>query len=293
MNDKNSSREEIRRIVEAMDNMPPLSPTVTKVIELANSPTSSPAELNRVISMDPVLTARVLKLINSAFFSLPQQVTNLTRAIVMLGVNTIKNLALSTALVGTMGRDQTEGGLDIDAFWEHSLTCAAMARVLARESGVDKKLLEEYFVAGLIHDIGKMIFERQMPEKYKAAVEEARDTDISIIFSEQDMMGASHDEVGAWLVERWKLNPGLCEVVARHHEPLSAEVNPRLTAIIAVSDSMCKQRSLGFSGDTQVYEYPDKLYELIGLDRMKVQMLTTDISNEIQAARDFLKTVED
>lgn len=287
--DNTMARQEVKRIIDALDSMPPLSPTVSKVIELANSPTSSPAELNRVISMDPVLTARVLKLINSAYFSLSQGVTNLTRAIVMLGVNTIKNLALSTALAGTLKGGGGKSGFDMDAFWEHSLSTAAMTRVLARESGVDAKILEEYFVAGLIHDIGKMIFEQQMPDDYKEVLEDASDSGISIIFSEQDILGASHDEAGLWLAQRWKLNSSLCEVIAKHHEPLTATANPHLTCIVAISDSLCKQRKLGFSGDEIVYEFPEEVYSTIKMDRIKVQQVTTDIRKDIDAARDFLR----
>lgn len=128
-----TTKEELfRQLRDFIDRMPSLSTTVTKVMEVCNQPNTSPNDLNRVISLDPVLTGHVLKLINSAYYSLPNQVTTLTRAIIMLGLNTVKNLALSTAVLGTLGKEKSEC-FSMDTFWTHSICTGVTAKAIAGE----------------------------------------------------------------------------------------------------------------------------------------------------------------
>jgi HD-like signal output (HDOD) protein len=116
-------------------------------------------DLNRVISLDPVLVGRVLKLINSAYYGLEQQVTSLVRAMIMLGINTVKNLALSSAILSNLvGRGFL--GLNAEGFWRHSLCVGVTAKLIARKQGIDHSRLEEFFTAGLLHDLGKIPPER-------------------------------------------------------------------------------------------------------------------------------------
>ena len=120
-----------QKIQDYIDRMPSLSTTVTKVLEVCNSPNASANDLNRVISLDPVLTGHVLKLINSAYYSLPNQISSLARAIIMLGLNTVKNLALSTAVIGALGKKSSFTTLPMDAFWAHSICVGVTAKAMA------------------------------------------------------------------------------------------------------------------------------------------------------------------
>src|SRR5215510_8312698 len=121
-----------KALKDYIKNMPSLPTSVTKVLEICNNPQTSPADLNHVISLDPVLVGRVLKLINSAYYGLGQPVTNLARAIIMLGINTVKNLALSTAVMGQLTTGKKSHGLDMEGFWRHSLCVGVAAKLLAR-----------------------------------------------------------------------------------------------------------------------------------------------------------------
>ncbi|MFW5688988.1 MAG: HDOD domain-containing protein, partial [Spirochaetota bacterium] len=115
------NEEHLRKIERYINTMPALPVTVTKVVEIANNPATSPVDLNKVISLDPVLMARVLKLINSAYYGVNTKVNSLVRAIIMLGINTVKNLALSSAVIDTFGKKNHFRALDPQAFWRHSL----------------------------------------------------------------------------------------------------------------------------------------------------------------------------
>jgi HD-like signal output (HDOD) protein len=153
--------------------MPSLSTTVIKVLETCNDPRASANDLQRIISLDPILTARVLKLINSAYYSLGVPITSLARAIVMLGVNTVKNLALSFAILENLKSNGSFSGFSSEEFWTHSLCVGVIAKSLAAVKGNTPQGLEAFFVAGLLHDLGKIPLNRQLPEEYHRAWETA------------------------------------------------------------------------------------------------------------------------
>jgi HD-like signal output (HDOD) protein len=150
------NEKRLRQINKYILRMPSLSTTVGKVLEICNNPSTSPNDLNRVISLDPVLTGQVLRLINSAYYSLPNRITSLTRAIIMLGINTVKNLVLGTSIVGSVGGRESFKTLSMDHFWEHSLAVGVTAKTLAARKGIPITEREEFFVAGLLHDLGKI-----------------------------------------------------------------------------------------------------------------------------------------
>ena len=155
MDDQEARLRKIRNFVK---RMPSLSTTVSKVLEICSRPDTVPNDLNKVISLDPVLTGQVLKLINSAYYSLTNKVTSLTRAIIMLGLNTVKNLVLVTAIIRSVGQTKKSKVLPIKKFWAHSIGVGVAAKLFAAALDVSIGEREEYFVAGLLHDLGKLPF---------------------------------------------------------------------------------------------------------------------------------------
>ena len=141
----------IERITKHVDEMPGMSPTVARLTEITRDINCAPKDLINVIKLDPVLTGKVLKLINSAYFALPNKVISLNHAVIMLGVNTIKNLSLSTAVVDVIKGDSKSEYFNMDKIWEHSLATAVTAKNLAKAMNIDKKILEEFFICGLLH----------------------------------------------------------------------------------------------------------------------------------------------
>ena len=137
-------KENLLKVIGAyIQKMPSLSTTVSKILEICRDPKTSPTDLNRVISIDPVLMGRVMRLINSAYYSLPNKITSLIRAITMLGINTVKNLALSTAVLASIGSKDNFAALDMDGFWRHSLCVGVTAKLIAKKRNVDSKRLED------------------------------------------------------------------------------------------------------------------------------------------------------
>jgi putative nucleotidyltransferase with HDIG domain len=279
-----------RRIQEYIKNMPSLPTSVAKVLEVCNNPQTSPADLNHVISLDPVLVGRVLKLINSAYYGLGQQVTNLVRAIIMLGINTVKNLALSSSVVTNLSSDKDTIGLNMEGFWRHSLCVGVAAKFIAKKRGVDHKLLEEYFTAGLLHDIGKITLNAVLPDEYMFAVSSSDREKLPLVLVEDRNLGINHSSAGAMIVKAWKLEGAVGDVIMYHHNHLEYEGSHRdLLHTVVLANRYAVQMEIGFAGDL----YPEKpapsVWEALNVDPEIFEEIDPAVNSEIEKAEVFLR----
>ncbi|AEF82685.1 HDOD domain-containing protein [Leadbettera azotonutricia] len=278
------------KIDEYIKNMPSLPTSVAKVLEVCNNPQTSPADLNHVISLDPVLVGRVLKLINSAYYGLSSHVTNLVRAIIMLGINTVKNLALSTAVMGNLAGKKDPLGLDMEGFWRHSLCVGVAAKLLAKKRGIDPKLAEEYFTAGLLHDIGKIPLNTVLSKEYMLTLHEADMERISLHKGEEKTLGLDHCAAGAMVVKAWKLEGAVGDAIIFHHssEAYAGNSVDVLYSVIA-ANRFASLGDIGFAGD----RYPDKIeksvWDALGITQEAFAELEPMVNSEIEKAKIFLK----
>jgi HD-like signal output (HDOD) protein len=276
-----------KKTEEYIHNMPSLPTSVVKVLEVCNNPQSSPADLNYVISLDPVLTGRVLKLINSAYYNLPQEVTTLVRAIIMLGLNTVKNLALSSAILENL-RGKTRA-IDMEAFWRHSLGVGVASKLLAKKRGIDQKRLEEYFTAGLLHDIGKIPLNAIASEAYAVTVKAARQKGQPLIRAEDKLLGINHCVCGSWIVNAWKLQGPVGDVIIYHHNCGAYGGACRdLLYNVALANYFIQQYEIGFAGDS-FPELAPEIWGVLGVDYDITRALDAAVIGEIERAQVFLK----
>jgi putative nucleotidyltransferase with HDIG domain len=284
------SDDAIRKIENYIQKMPSLPTTVAKVLEVCNNPRTSPADLNHVISLDPVLVGRVLKLINSAYYGLGQQVTSLVRAIIMLGINTVKNLALSSAVLHNLSSKKDFQALDMEGFWRHSLCVGVAAKVIAKRRGVDPKQAEEYFAAGLLHDIGKIPLNAVLAKDYVMTVSASDRERISLHSAEQRIIGIDHAKAGSMIAAAWRLEGAVGDAIARHHDYL-AYTGPHKDILYSVvlANRFASVMEIGFSGN----RYPDKLdpsvWEFLGLSRDVFEEIEPIVNQEIEKAKVFLR----
>jgi HD-like signal output (HDOD) protein len=279
--------EALRGKIEAyIQTMPSLSVTRPKVLELCNNPSAIPADINRVISLDPVLTGRVLKLVNSAFSGMEQQAVNLVRAITMLGINTVKNLALSSALTGNVDAGK---GLDAEAYWEHSLRVGLAAKLIAQKQGVDLRLQEEYYAAGLLHDIGKLCLGAALPGDYPAMTQQAGAGNIPLFQAETENLGLNHAEAGELVARAWRIGRALADVVSHHHNygEYTGEHTELLYSIVA-ANYFASVMAPGFSGSAHLRKPENKVWKTLGLAWEDVEELKTAVDENIKKARIFL-----
>jgi len=277
----------LRKIRNFVKRMPSLSTTVSKVLEICSRPDTAPNDLNRVISLDPVLTGQVLKLINSAYYSLMNKVTSLTRAIIMLGLNTVKNLALSTAIIRSVGQSKKSKVLPIKKFWAHSIGVGVTAKLLAGVLEIPLGEREEFFVAGLLHDLGKVPF----GDEYAAVLMQTKEQQRPLVVVERDAMDVDHQEVGKMIAEKWKLNSAITEAICFHHAPeLASPENRQLVAAIALADCYVCLFDIGYAGN----RYPDdeafgRALELSGLSWQILSGMSEAVEEEIHKAEIFLQ----
>ena len=295
MNNVDPKRERhLKRIQATIARMPSLSTTVVKVLETCNDPLASANDLKRVISLDPVLTGRVLKLINSAYFALGKPITSLTRAIIMLGVNTVKNLALSFAILKNMKGSGSFHAFTTDEFWLHCLGVSVVAKSLAAVKGLSPAEQEEYFVAGLLHDLGKLPLNKQFPEEYLQICKSVGKESEPFYLSEDRLLGIDHCKVGGMISQKWQLGVGLVETMSYHHNPDDCTENSRdLVSTISLANQIVIELKIGTAGDCiSDPAMLDLLTGKVGVDYGKLSDFHGSVSREIEKARIFLEIVQ-
>ncbi len=281
---------ELRRALEGyIDKMPPLPTSVGKVLEICQKPNAQPADLNKVISLDPVLLARVMKLINSAYYGLNQEVTSLVRAIIMLGLNTVKNLALSTAVLGALGTQGKSSVLNLDGFWLHSLCVGVMAKFIAKLRNVPAADVETYFFCGLLHDIGKVPLNNRAPDDYLQALQASAEQRVSLYQAETMTLEFTHTDAGSLIIQAWQLSDDIQDVVAFHHRADYDGPYKDLVQTVYVADYFANIVEIGFSGNRFPSPPPAEVYKSLGLTWLQVEALEPQVRQEIERAKVFLK----
>lgn len=272
--------EQKQILKEFVDSMPAFSPATAKILQLASKLNSQPAEIVSAIRLDPVLTGKVLQLVNSAYFSLAQKITSLNRAVVYLGINTIKNLALSTAVMQAFDTKDKELANLIRPAWYHSLATAVCTKSLARAAGVDPKMLEEYFILGLLHDVGKIIlmqaFHGKTPHDGKMSLAE-----------ERKKYGVDHCKVSADTLTRWKFSDELVVAIGSYYAPPPGN---KLAHFLHVADAMTYRLALNGDPNAAPEARPivANAFETIGLSEEKVLAELATAPDQIQKAEVFL-----
>ncbi len=282
--DKIQQRRDIERFI---NKMPSLSTTVGKVMEICSRTDASPNELNKVISLDPVLTGQVLKLINSAYYSLINKVTSLTRAITMLGINTVKNMALSTAIIRSVAGAKKSKALPTTKFWVHSIGAGVSAKLLGEVKGMPVMEREELFIAGLLHDLGKVPF----GDEYIEVLKIARDEQLPLYQVEMEIMGIDHQEVGLMIADKWKLNQVITGCIGSHHQTatLTGDLGQQV-ALIALGNMYSNIVDHGYAGDPfPAEEEVGRLVAAVGLSWPEFCGIGDRVVEEIKKAEIFLK----
>lgn len=271
--------------------MPGLSTTVTKVLEICNDPAASPNDLNRIISLDPVLTGQVIKLINSAYYALPNKITSLTRAIIMLGINTVKNLVLSVSIIDTLSGDKSNHGFQIDDFWAHSLCVGVAAKALARMKGLPANELEEYFVVGLLHDIGKIPLSFRFPDEYVEVVDKAHQDETSLFEIEESSFLLNHCIVGRIIADHWKLTDSMKKAISGHHQPYATVKEPeRVTLYITLANIYANLIGMGVIKDNAtILDLREKVLKSLDITENEILGIHQSILQEIEKAKVFLQ----
>lgn len=210
--------ERLQRLIGQMDHLPSIPSLYMKIVETINDPRASLAAVSDIIAQDIGMTAKILKLVNSAFFALRREISSANHAVAYLGLDTIKSLVLSINAFSQLETRELEG-FSLAELWNHSLGTAAAAKRIAQIEGAGSKIADEAFVSGLLHDAGKAALAFNFPEEYGQALRDPADGKIDPLGAEQRAFGASHADVGGYLLGLWGLPVPVVEAIALHHQP--------------------------------------------------------------------------
>jgi putative nucleotidyltransferase with HDIG domain len=249
----------VRRITDSIISLPTLPTIIAKMLELVDNPKTSAGALSGIIMQDQVLTARILKLANSSFYAFPRQIATVKLALVVLGFENVKEMALSLSVLNSF-KGENNKYFDTSLFWQHSVAVGACTRMLARETCY--RLAGEAFVAGLLHDIGKIVLNQYMPEEFAEIQTRVWERNQPTEQAELDVIGVTHAQVGAWLAERWNLPVILVEAIKFHLHPEECPRNPELALLVYLGDYLAAQCNLGKSGSPGTTLIPEPVAEM-------------------------------
>ena len=275
-----------QKIIEKIDDLPTLPRTVLKITELVNDPKSSAKELARVITDDQVLTARLLKLVNSSFYGFPERISTVTGAIVLLGFDAIRNLLLTTSVFDLFANRNRQKKQDQEKFWDHSLGCAVGAKVIGNYLRHDK--IEELFVSGLLHDIGKIVEMMYLADEYTKVVAVIDKENILMTTAENKVLGYNHAEVGKLLAEKWNLPVKLVQVIAHHHHPDNAGSFAVEAAIVHLADIFCRALNMGYGGDNKIPPLDTLAWERLKIQTSAIESIMETMHREYRDISSFI-----
>jgi len=266
-------------------------PEVTiKIIEIVEDPKSTARDLHEVIKNDPALSVKVLKVVNSAFYGLPGQVASVDRAIILLGLSAVKNIAIAASIARLFKGKRISEQFSAADLWRHSLAVAVLAKSLGKLSP-HPVMQDELFVAGLIHDIGTLVERQSFPDQFSEVIDQCLAGDGSFIECELSTIGADHQAFGLGLTTKWKFPRHLCAAVGYHHSPesVSDEVK-NMAMLIHLADVMACQEKVGFYLTAQNEEISDALLEALGLTSEQVEELRGQLPELLEEAEATLSS---
>jgi putative nucleotidyltransferase with HDIG domain len=279
------SPELVKKLTQAVERMPAFPRSVQKILEMTRHLDCQPRHLVQVIEKDPVVTVKILRVINSAYYNLPSKIISVNHSVAFLGFNTIKNMALGIASAGILP-SHNGAGFDMQQYLLHSLTTAGIAKLLAsKRTGADPM---DCYIAGLLHDFGKVVFAQFMPREFKQALQESADEGIPLYEAESRVIGVDHSIVGAMLAERWQFDKTLVDCIRDHHSV--ADGGSGMWACVHAANQISKTLGFGDSGDPCIEALPADVCDYLGGDIEAIMASLGDLSSILEEARLFTQT---
>jgi HD-like signal output (HDOD) protein len=260
----------------------------TRLTEAIDNPRASTAQIADIIASDSALTARLLRLVNSAFYAFSSRIDTVQQAVLLIGTQPIRDLALATSVFSVFPGIPREL-VSMQSFWEHSITTGVTARLLATYR--NERRAERFFVAGILHEIGRLLLFALRPDAARVALARSRTDGEPLIVAEHAEFGFDHAEAGGAILEAWKLPEDLQAIVRCHHAPAEAGHFQRDAALVHVADVIATAMKIGNSGDPAVPALAPDAWEQLELAPTILSALTDEVERQVyEVARSMLTT---
>lgn len=268
----------IKSEISKIETIPTIPENFKKMLSILENPKTSLSEIGRFILNDPVLTSRVLKMVNSPVYGFPGRITSINQALLLLGLNVVRGLLLGISVFEAMQKA-------MKGLWEHSLGNAITTRIIAQKINIKEP--EEVAVAGLLHDIGKVILILKFPIEYEKVLELVKKEDLFIFDAEKEVFGISHATAGAWVSKKWNFPVSLIDVIEYHHNPTYSKLSPINTAIIHFADILVRAKGFGSGGDNFVPPIEPSVWNRLNLTEKDISGIFTQMENLLFESEDL------
>jgi HD-like signal output (HDOD) protein len=284
-----AATQELKDRISGITNLPTLPQVAVRLMRIVNDPVTSSSDVAAIVGQDMSLTAKVLRLANSAFYGIPRTITNLNNAVVILGLRVINTMVLSLTVFDMFPQDKHHALFDRAAFWKHSLGCGLISKFLAQRM---KKFVlfdaEEAFCAGLLHDVGKVVMEQYLHDDFRKALVLAREKKVAFCDAEKQSLGYTHTDVAAWLTGGWELPAELHAPLVYHHSPRNAGQCVDCVSLCHYADYLCYKEDLTIDKAVPPPTLDRSLVDHLGLSPVDVENLEEALPEAMQKTEVFL-----
>ncbi len=269
----------LERLVSKSDRMPTLPTVYSKIQEAVEDPDTSFDDMGKIILNDQGLSARLLRLANSAFYGYPSEVSTIPDALTVIGLQQFKNMALSTCIMDIF-TGIPDDLVNMEQFWRKSIACGLCARIMALE--LREANSERFFLGGLLHKIGRLIIYREEPEKAMEIISLSRKREVHQHHIETEILGFNHADVGGALLSGWKLPDSLSELVAAHIKPVLAKISARDASLIHLADFLTEALGMGFTGERYIPTFSEAAWGHSGLDESSLFYIVEELQRQYE-----------
>lgn len=282
------TRAIVEKALASIGDIATLPEITIKIIQIVEDPKSTARDLHNVIRNDPALSVKVLKVVNSAFYGLPGQVASVDRAIILLGLSAVKNIAIAASIARLFKGRRISENFSASDLWRHSVGVAVAAHDIAKASP-HPCMPDEIFVAGMIHDIGLMVARQAFPDEFAEVINQCTGTEKNFLELERQLIGVDHQALGVGLATKWKFPRHLRAAVGFHHNPNALSVELRnMATLIRMADLLCCQCEIGFFLTAQGEELTDDMFETLGITREQLEEIRADLPEKLADAESSL-----
>ena len=279
--------EDLKNIISS--NLPTASNIVSEVIKTIYDRSSSALDIAEILEKDPPLSAKILKVANSAYFAPTSEINSLQRAVVILGFDTIKEVVTTTSVAHYFFDSDSDDEIDRSGLWIHSVGTAKTAQLISEKMGFEQS--DTMYTIGLLHDIGKLLLVLCFPEKYCKIIQLAKKEKSHVILAERKVLNLDHAMIGKVLCDLWKLPESLTEVIFYHHDPsFASPENQKLTQVIALADHICRKAGIGNPGDETIPKLSAETKALLGPSSRKASDFFESIFQKILDQKPEIET---
>lgn len=285
-------QEIVEKAIREISHIATLPEVTLRIIELVEDPTSTAQDLHGVISNDPALSSRILKVVNSSFYGLPGQIASINRAIVMLGLNAVKNIAIAASLAKLFRGGELTPMFSAKELWNHSNATAIACKLISDTQGMG--LGDEAYLAGLIHDIGIMVEMQYDRSKLIEAIDKTGAgidgiPSVSLLETESEVFGANHQEFGQGLCSKWKFPAPFASATGYHHNPMAAPAEQqKLVAVVHAADCLAGRIEGGFRLDNPSCTIQKEVREMLKLTDEKIEELVERLQEMVSDAENMI-----